>query len=977
MLKGTWRVAITLLMIILCTPFRVPILYHNNSYSYRQEDRGNFPPKNASSSIDRNLDILGLKNDANSKLLDFKKLRGYILDNLMTRFGGFPLETKGDGYINATYFGAVTLYVLGGLDIDKTHNITSWLDYSYDEETGGFRNWLGDEPSLVGTLWGLLLANDVGLKPTDFNLNTTLEFIDKYLNETYVSHLDLITSALLLHVLSVYRSSINASCYEDIFCILTDTLFSYFDDSIGLFVDGSIKLSPIYQTYICIRALASYNSTLIHDSLATQIIYSLMERFYVNDTNESYCGFGWNTSNPSVLETGLAADILVWLSKRTQTNNFRELIHSDKFWYNLTSFINQSQASNGGIKRNPDSDEVNIFHAFGAIVAYIACNRIQKLSKITTTIKPEEQIAVDYNATVKATVRVEVFNQRISKLKTFFILTNTITASNNSINGTMQENNSEYTIVISDVTNLTFGNYYLNVSLWNNLTLNSLLFEAHINFRVGYKIATSIKPATARPGENITISIDVTFDNGTYANNSQLIIIVGGPPNITIINATYNLNGSTLNLSYKLPGNISLGQYRISMTVNDSHGFNHTFAYILMFVSDHINFDLGKYRSEYYVGEEIIVTLTNLTYNYSKSPIPTTANLSAMLYYSNGTMFKKGNASWAKNENLVNVNICIQIPPVIPHDNNITIKFEIQWDETTMGTKTYTLFNATIKVHKFFIHNLSILRFDNTSISPTSVYIGEKYRFMFSIIHAANISSKPIDKFVSCYIYNATVNVTITDPNTTWFSGKFKFDVNTSMYSGEIYIDPNMPIGDYNFTIWILINYNGSWANASLEIPIRGDISITNLKFPHAAITGEFYYANFSLICNETQKSLANVSLFANVTFINYTDNTTENISIIAPITSHNTTYYLSFKVEQADRIRIDILRTTNNQSLLTLIIDTISPAHKKRIYVRPLSVLIPVVVIVYICYILVRWKYSRLISRRFLVERAKKFGQK
>ena len=968
MTKNTIRISLILILILLNLQF---LQYPNHTHLALKDT-----PTIQKSQKRQQLDSRSTKtqDDNTNKNLNLKKMKEFILDRVMTDNGGFPLEPDGDGYINATYFGVVTLYFLGGLNTNTSDAIKEWLDYSYDEELSGFREWLGANATFTATLWGIMIANTTGIKPTEFKLNSTLEFINESLNNIDINNLNLISSSLLLYVLSINRNSIKNSPLSEKCSELADHILGYFNNDTKFFLDSSVNLSPIFQTYLAIKALSHHDDSLIDNSIASNIIHSLLQKQHTN-TSELYGGFGWDINNPSVFETGLSVDLILYLKKRaTLESELINILDNEEFWSNITSFINRSQTKSGAIMTNPSSDTYDIFQAFGAINALIALEYINKLAKINVDIDPSDQIAVDYNKTIKISVTVEIYNEKLTGLNTYFELINRLQENASPITGELKHNNSKYELAINDLINMSFGNYDIDIYLWKNTSLNPPMFHMYTNFRIGYEIDGSVKPATARPGENITLSIDVKFHNNTYANQSDLYISIS-KNSMVIYNTTHRLNGSELKINYTIPSNISLGEYEIKICVNDSFGFNHTFKRMLLFVSDVILFNLSKHRTEYYVGEQIHITMHNITYNYTKHHADPSANLTATITYSDGTTLTEGNACWIVDEFNVSIKIDIHIPPKIPEDNNISLKIKIEWDKTTAGTKTFLLFNATLKLQKFYISNISFQSINNQTITPDSLFIGQKYRFRMQIIHSANITHNVIPReYTSCPIQNATVNISLWSNNETWFSGNMTYDLDDETYLSLIYIDPNIPEGNINVTIKILITYNDSWYNTTLEIPVKGRPSITNANFPQVAYAEKTYTANFSLICTETNKSLANVSLFANVTFINQTDNKTENSSILVPISTFNTTYWLSFDVQEADKMMIKIFRKTDNQTVLILVLDIAKIQEKKLFEIDPWSVFIPVIIVAYGLYLILRWRYSRVISRRFLIERAKKF---
>jgi len=925
---------------------------------------------------------MGSKENTNvtPPMLDFKKLREFIINNLTTDTGGFTLAGKKDEYINATYFGVVSLYLLGGID-DVSEKIKTWIDYSYDENTHGFREWLGTNVSLRATLWGLLITNFSNITPKEFDLNATIEFINNSIPELH--SLDIITSSLLLRVLSLLRKKLQNSLLTRLIPAIERHIIKFFDPQEGLFLDSRIDASPIFQTYLALTAI-SYNTSIIDDTMARNLAMAILDKQHSTSKEDDPLlgGFGFNPHQPTVFETGLSVSILLWLNK---TKNLGEdiisLLGNRALWYNITLFVNRSQTELGGIRENPKSRLIDILHAFGAINVYLALRRLNKLYTIETRMlldsqqTHEYQIPVDYNGTIKVETSLKFLEKSLPRFHARFRIIDTY--RNKTDEGTPIFLDGKYMVNLSNILDLDFGRYLLCLTFYKNACLNTLSMDTKLEFRVGYMIAVEMNKTRLIPGNNIMISVNVTFYNMTIVKNSTLFAVIQHKAEGTLLREAFYLNGSTINISYSIPTNASLGRYEITLYVNDSHGFNHTFTKTSFTVNDDVIFSIRGNRSSYYIGETIEVLLHNVTYNRSGDKISVSANLSTTLVYIGEKASAKGNCSWIIYPDYVDIKLSLRIPPIIPRDPNITVKVHIMWDETPAGNRTITLFNASLQLQQLSISDLTIIDAStNQTLDVSEVYIGQNYLFKFRLIHSARVKINHQGTLVSCFIKNATLNVSIDDTsrNMSWTIGKTEYNRTGDTYISKIYIDPNIPAGTHNLTVRIYIIYNESWINITTKLTVTGTPIITDARFPDTVYAYHRYNASFHLMCNETHKLLANVSLVTEVTFI-HKKAKTENKTIHVPVSVLNNTYAISFNVEESEMMLLKIYRSSDNLTIIYVLLTVVE--KPKQIFSFEAWKTIPPVTIAlaYTCYIFIRWRFSKKISRRFLVEKAKRFA--
>ncbi|MEX0568596.1 MAG: hypothetical protein Q6363_005475, partial [Candidatus Njordarchaeota archaeon] len=462
---------------------------------------------------------------SNATKLDLGKLRNYVLNKLITEIGGFPLFTEGDGYINATYFGILTVYALGGMS-EYTNRLKNWLNYSYDEEIYGFRDWIGNNASFTATLWGLLIFNFTGIKPTGFSFNSTIEYLNSTLRTLSTDELDLISTSLLLKVLYLFHYRLSEGYISNLIGALEEHLFNFYDQQIGFFYDPKVNIGEIIQTYFCISALSTANKSKISPTMAQNIANSLIKHQHIgHESDDMIGGFHSDNEEPNVFETGLATEMLVWfLKNKLLDEETATLISNDEFWSNVTLFVNKSQDADGGILSSPKSKIKSIFHAYGAISVYLSRNLLKEYARISTNIKPSDQIAIDYNGTITTETEIEIMGEKMHNLTGFFTVQNTF--NGDVYLGKVQEENSKYICNISTLINITFGRYYVNITLFRTIGLNNITFTSQASFRIGYSISVDISETFVKPSDNISLSIHVKFHNGSYVNNSIISIML-------------------------------------------------------------------------------------------------------------------------------------------------------------------------------------------------------------------------------------------------------------------------------------------------------------------------------------------------------------------------------------------------------------------------------------------------------------------
>ncbi len=908
--------------------------------------------------------------------LDLRKLRDFILDELITEHGGFPLDIKGDGYINATFFGVVCLYLLGTIS-DKKGDIINWLNYSYDEETGGFREWVGANISLKATLWGLLIT-DFGIEPTKFDLSDTIEYINATIHSISIDTLDLITLGLLLKVLNTHRKQLINTSLEEIIPSLTQEVMTFYNDEVGLFWDPHVKYSPIFQTYLVLSALMDNTSNLLTRAQVEKIGKAILDMKYNGENEKLKGGFGHDPSNPTVFETGLAIATLKWLQEMNLTDeNTSDILEDTRFIDTVISFINNSQNTSGAIMENPLSDKTDIFQAYGTLIAFLALNKLTHIFKIETELlldseqNSDLQIPVDFNGTISIETTINVLDGRIYGLHTQYALIDLY--NNITINkGNMTEKNEKYILNLSEIFDLKFGRYKVKILLEKRILLSKIYLNTSLDFRVGYAIDIQVTPQYPKPGENVSFQVKVMFYNGTLVNGSTLFFTFYKNRNRPLLNHSSSVNGSQITLNYTLPTNISLGEYHVIVYINDTWGFNHTYKMTRLYVDDDVIFELEGNHTRYLVGEKVSLTLKNVTYAYSGARVSTDANITVTLLSKNNREISQGNGNWVVHKNTADIYAEIKIPPMIPQYTNITCRLTIRWDESAPGTKTFRLFNATLIIGNFSISNITIIdKITNQTVPPSNMFIGNTYILKFTLLHYGRLIEENLTRYSSCHIENATINITISRKNELLVLAKAEFNKTEDHYSADIYINPNIPTGENNLTLSIFIPSNLSWYNLTIPITILGVLKITNENFPPYAYVDETYNASFQLICRETNTQIPNVSLLSEIVFMKEEENKT----MYVPVSVFNYTYTLSFIIEKANSVLVRIIRVADNTTIGAYMFNVYEKSSMK-LSIDLWHVAPPLVILIaYIGYIFIRLRYSRKVSRRFLIERAKRFS--
>lgn len=924
-------------------------------------------PKEPASSTESSV-VHSSEQKSEKKTLDFEKLRGF-LRGFMTKYGAYPLVPGGDEFINATYYGYVSLYLLGEYEFLKRDDVQKALSYFHDERTGGFRDWFGGDVKLSATLWGILINSYLNISFSGFDLSMSLRFINATIANVSVEEINLVDAALLLKVASRYHRTVlneNLTAIEALYDVLPEYILSFYDESIRLFRDHRLSLSPLVQTHFVLEAINIYNSSMIGPEFAESIAYGVLSYRYNLTEEKLLGGFGYN--EPTVFETGLSADILCYLSKRVSPNSdLRRVVENETFWLRLFSFVNSSQLKFGGIARNPTSSKVDVFQIFGALMAYLATGKLRSYIESSTSVKPSIQIPVDYEGSIEIEVNVRYFGKFLPLLTGLANVSNLIT--NESFNASIKQHGNKYLLTLTQVINRTFGNYHVSIRLWRSMGLSALGFNSSLYFRIGYNVSLTLSQSIVRPGGVVNVTISARFYNGTFVNGSTFILYL-----LRIVDGTkytqkyFEMNGTrNVTIKCEFPRNASLGEHAILVVANDTHGFNHTFAKRVISVDDHIIYGeiVGK-ADKYHVGDRITVKITNLTYNSTRVPIPANPNVSIEVRYrSSNFVYSRlsGLVFEDKNSNQTVALIEGSLSPIIPKDLNVSLHLILEWDKSIAGTKSIWLFNASLILEKLDVTNVTIiLNGSFIPINESALYIGRSYNVCMQLVHEFTSSSLNSTSIV--VIENASLMVYINYSNKSWSKSSTKYNDSLKIYIYELYVDPNLPESSHNLTIRVNLEFNSSYRDIIKSVYILGKPKIVDWSMPDKTYVGEYFSATFKLLCNETGEILRNVSLSANVTIRSGSKNRT----LVIPIAYTDITYYLSIYADSIADVEGIVYRSLDNLVLLNF--STKFVAREKPFTIDPWILPLIVITTSYAGFILLRGKYLRRIPKRFLIER-------
>jgi len=861
-----------------------------------------------------------LQNVKKSSLISFK---GFdyseiytAIKNFVASYGGLKIRVNEyDSYINATFWGVQAVYVIGKVDNFLTASkLERFLNYTYDEETGGFRDYLEGDISLVATAYGLMIQKVVNKSFSFIDKNKTEEFILSKLIDNQGFGEDGTQIQLYpttLGVLALYALGENMTNYTN----LIDTILSY--KSNGFFNDNNSDVPRLLQTYFALKALKilGYDISLLKNEITNSILSLFKE------LNTTVGGFG--ETNATTFETFLALDILneltsLELVNRTKIINFLEATYTD-----------------GKFATTSNSSEINIFSVTGGILSLYVTSEIYENFEILINLESGTQIPIDLNSTI-IRVKIDLEDQAISNLNVF-----------TNVSGKLiyDSQKKEY-VGVANFTNLSFGSYKLEVLFnYTEKLLSNTVGRYYTSFRIGYNISVLSDKKTYPPGGIIRLNISVTYHNGTYVNGGHVNITIYKANISTIFSSIENLTGGLIERNITVPNDSYLGYYQIFVYVNDSHGVNHTVFKDRILISDNIKITyLTGNETEYHLGESFSVNVS-LVYNNTNAYVPE-ANASAEMV---GDKTYSGNVSWFNASLIV---LSFKMPEVIPTKDVFNIRLTIKWDEEYSSKIAVTKINVTIDDLMYIYEGGTVFE------------IGDETNVNVSII--ANTTQK--------LIQNATIRFSIMSNNESCMVTYLTYNETFESYPLRTYVDPNILQGTYNISVEVFLPFNNTYlklpTNVSKLVEIRGILSIDNDSLiinPEKIKINDVVEIKFKVKNTNTGKYVVGLKMFGNVT--------SKDEKIIVPVGEKDGLYSLTFEPSFSGTYKIELFRSSDNSSIGSITITVYKEETSIYDILEPYvsGLLWSASLIIVTVYLIARYFIGKRISKRYLIRRAKK----
>ncbi len=842
----------------------------------------------------------------------YSAIKRYIVE-----YGGLAPTIKGlDSYANSTFWGVLGLYLIGKVkdySVDDL-NFKRFIDYMYDEETGGFRSWLEGTPNIISTGYMVIVSNLTGIYPTQFNSSKTIQFITmKYEEEVgFVEYGQNDTNLITNVMASIALALLDANLTN---LNLIDIIMGYYKS--GYFDDGSERVSSLVKTYFAIKALKllKYNLTQLKSSIATYLM--TLER----GINSTVKGFG--IENATVFETGLVLDILTELNSTPSA----ELLGTYKNFVLLCY-------DNGHFTDQINSTRRDIFQIAGGILVLYSVGEIFKYIETETRLKVGDQVPIDLNVTeinVKLLLKGKILDY-------FSVYTN--------VSGELYYDKQKKSYLgLANLTNLDFGEHTILTSFHvKNVFTTQLIGMNYTHFRVGYNLTIDLSSNIIKPGQKVAVNSTVAFHNGTLVKEGELLIEVN-KDNKTVLKKVSNNTGFN-SIDLFIPNDTKLGFYTLKVYVNDTHGSDHTIVYRDLIVNDTIEISfIDGNKTFYSLGEEIKLNLT-LTYGDSGQPIPETQ---IVPFYTNGSKRVNGTAYWYNQSVIV---ISLNITPSIPSILNHSVELDIIWDNS-------------LKTHlKLFDFNITLEDLLYQAYGGRRYVIGEQL----------NISLKLFSNTTKKIIENATITLEITDVNETLMIVPYKFNNTLKIYQSNATLDPNIPAGFHNITVKLHLPFNWDGqllrvhANESFNIEVLGEPLVIDLVIkPDVIRVNDLVSVSFKSVDNVNNGTLIGLKLIANIS------SKKENITV--PVGEKGELYVFEFRPNFAGAYNVTISRISDKLVMKSLEIKvkavTLSIYEILEPYV--LGGLWFTSIMLIGAYIIVRYYLSGKISKRYLVRKIKK----
>ncbi len=875
---------------------------------------------------------------SNDKNFDFISLLKYIR-GLKGNLSEFPLRNTEDGYINATYYGVLSLYFLGVIEeVEGNNRLSSYLRYLYDEDNGGFRDWLGGNVSLVSTAYAIFTMNLTNQHFPGFNATKTANFIlSRFSDGGFIDinreNPDPYTTAMAIIALKYIENHVNKSLLirEIDYDASAKYLIDHFDKQVG-FYDESINIPAPVQNYWVLKALIAIDKESILN-LKSDLENVFLSYLYRGSNKYLLGGFGDKNNAPTVFQTGLSLEALSIIGYSNKT------LYNESIW-----FINNSQADTGEVHYNPRSLEGDIFQAAGSILGFYAANKLANIIKIEHYVIPSEQIPIDYD-NLQVKIKLEINNNDLDYLNI------TYQVQEMDINGSMYFDGLSYYVMNLLPRMLGFGNFTVEFEMYpRGIVFTVPLISYELSFRVGYKLVTEINATQLKPAETLSLKVNVTFEkNDTIVSNGQLIINITNSEGTLITNKIFSLNGLEINYVWSIPSNFILGRYSILIYVNDTHGYNHTIKIIDLSIVDELNITFTKNLSSiYYIGETINASAI-IHYNYSGALVPAVPDVHLVMR--NGTYsLLDTEINWFKDGV---INITVEIPSVIPRINNLTIYMEFNWPGEFK--QLYLVRNITISIGSLIIGKLENLK--------KTYFYGDNITLSMEIIAEKTNAS----------VQNATLIANIVNASESILQVLHaKYNYTLSRYEINSMVDPNIPQGTYSLVFKAYIPFNKSYVNLKtdkeLEITINGTLTGKVIEMKGSFIEGEVIEFVFNVSCKENGKLVSGLLLISNATSKNF------NASSIATDIGHGT-YLVGFSTLKAGKYQIAIYRLSDKELILSFDVSIKKKETEAAAFFELYgpAISIGIIILLITAYIFTYWWFGSKISKRYLIRKLRR----
>ncbi len=881
--------------------------------------------------------IMQANSTISTKNLDFENLLKYV-QNLRGNFSEFPLRTTEDGYINATYFGILASYLLGIIeDIQGQNKLSRFLEYLYDEETGGFRDWLDGKVSIQSTMYAILTMNLTEQYFPEFNATKTANFVlSRVINggfaEVNRSYADPYTTAIAIITLKYLETQVNKSrLISNIdFYSGVNYIIDKFDKTHG-FYDEKVDLPATIQNYWALKAILVVDKGSL-SPIKEDIVKIFLSYLYKGERGSLLGGFGSLGDNPTVFETGICIDAL------------RSLDYSNETLFELAiRFINNSQSVSGEIYENPYSKIGDIFQATGALLTYYATGKMREAINVENYIIPSEQVPIDYD-NLQIKLRLKIIENDLDFLNI------TYEFREKNIGGELAFDGVSYYYLNILPSILGFGNFTVFFYVYLPQTIyTTKLMSYELNFRVGYNLVTEINATEYKPSQTLSLEVNVTFGkNNTIIDQGELIINLTNINNVLVTGDRFSLSGSPIVYNWTIPSDFALGKYFIVLCVNDTHGYNHTLKKIEFTILDKLNITLTNDLPQKYYPGTLINSSIEVRYNYSSALIPQIPKVEVSI--KNGTYeFLEKQLEWI---NIGLLNLTVELPTVIPQNNNLTMFLRFSWPggiEQIVSLGNITIYLGSITVGK--IQNLL----------ETYLY-GENFTFELDLL------VKETNKILK----NATLMTQLTNGSNIPQSFYLKYNSDNMLYEANQKIDPNIPQGSYFLAFKVYVPYNASYVDLISDeeyiVNVNGTLKGELIRISGELLEGEVISIRFKVTCLENNKLINGLNLIANATSKKF------NASSIVTDMGYGE-YILMFRSLKAGKYSVNVYRVSDEYEVMSFELNIQKKETETAAFFEMYGPAISVGVIIslILLYIVASWWFGGKISRRYLIRKLKR----